>query len=144
MSEQRFQLASVIAPCTPAVLIFIGSFQVPSFPWDFLIVGLAFLTGYLGFFIFGFPLIYLLRREGLLSFPILMLSGPVFGVFVFYLFSLFLNFLLGSSAPFELTPFELAASLWGALLGFSVALSFGLIAGITWRSSGTPQKRGAP
>ena len=126
MSEQRFQLATVIAPCTPAVLIFIGGFQTQSFQWNFLIVGLALVTGYLGFFVVGFPLVYLLRRAGLLSLPILMLSGAVFGVFVFYLFWLFLNFLLGSSAPFEL-----AASFWGALLGLSVAFSFGLIGGIT-------------
>ena len=120
-------------------LILLGGFQTPSFQWNFLIVGLALLTSYLGFFIAGFPLIYLLRRAGVLSLPALILSGPVFGIFVFYYFSLFLNYLLGTSASFGLS-----ASLWGALLGLSVALSFGLIAGITWRSNGTPQKRGAP
>ena len=139
MPEQRFQLASVIAPCTPALLIFIGGVQTQSFQLNFLIVGLALLTGYLGFFIVGYPLIYLLRRAGMLSLPALMFSGPVFDILVFYFFSLFLSFLLGSSAPFGLS-----ASLWGALLGSCVALSFGLIAGITWRSSGTRQKRGAP
>ena len=138
MTEQRFQIASLVAPSTPALLVFIGD-QTQSFQWNFLIVGLALLTGYLGFFIVGYPLIYLLRRTGFLSLPVLMLSGPVIGVLVFYFFLLFLSFLLGSSASFGLS-----AIIWGAGLGLCVALSFGLIAGITWRSSGTPQKRGAP
>jgi hypothetical protein len=135
MTEHRFQIASLMAPCTPALFVFIG-FLTQSFQWNFLIVGLALLTSYLGFFIVGYPLIYLLRRTGLLSLPVLMLSGLVFGVLVFYLFSLFLGFLLESSAPFGLS-----ATLWGALLGLCVALSFGLIAGITWHAGGTPQKR---
>ena len=138
MTEQRFQIALLIAPCTPALFVFFG-LQTQSFQWDFLIVGLALLTSYLGFFMAGYPLICLLRRAGLLSLPVLMLSGLVLGVLVFYFFWLFLGFLLGSSAPFVLP-----AILGGAGLGLCIALSFGLIAGITWRSSGTPQKRGAP
>lgn len=137
MPEQRFWLAAAMAPCVPAVLILASGFHTQSFQWTFLMVGLALLTGYLGFLAVGLPLVYMLRRVGLLSLPALMLSGAVFGVLVFYLFSLFLDFLLGSPASFKLM-----ASLLGALLGFSVALSFGLIAGITWRPSGTPQRRG--
>lgn len=133
MTEQRFRIASLIAPCIPVLFIFfvLVDFETPSFQWNFLFVGFALFIGYLGFFMVGFPLIYILRRNGFLSLPMLMLSGLVLGVLVFYLFWLLLGFLLGSSVPYELS-----AILWGAALGLCVALSFGLIAGITWRSSG--------
>lgn len=65
----------------------------------------------------------------------LVLSGSVLGVLVFYLFWLFLGNLLDLSAPFGLSTILL-----GAMLGLSIALAFGLIASITWRSGGTPQK----
>lgn len=82
-------------------------------------------TGYVSLFAFGLPLIYVLRRIGLLSLPFLTISGALAGAVVFVLYAKLFAFLLESSAPFD--PLQI---LWGAALGFSVAILFGLIAGV--------------
>ena len=125
MDNARFWLAAVVAPWPVPLII---SILFPRGPWSFLAVALGLLTGYMGLFVLGLPLFQLLQRIGWLSLPTLTLSGGLAGVIVFYFFGKVLNVLLTSSAPFiwiQLT--------WGAALGISVALLFGLIAGIPLR-----------
>ena len=81
--------------------------------------------GYAGFLILGLPAIILLRRTGVLSLPSVLLSGAILGVPVLYFSLLALDHLLGSSAQFDAN-----ALLWGAALGATVALCYGLIAGL--------------
>ena len=130
MAEPRFLLAIVIAPAAPALAIFFLGIVMaePSSPWSFLTVALAALTGYAGLFAVGLPLFHFLGRMGWLSLPVLVIFGALAGIAVFGLFSKFLGFLLGSS-----TSFDFAHIFWGAGLGFTVALLFGLIAGIPLR-----------
>lgn len=100
--------------------------------FNILAVALALLTSYLGLIVIGFPLIYLLKRIGWLNLPALAITGALAGIGVFALFLEGLGAMLESSAPINIIQI-----LWGAGLGLSAALSFGLISGITNRPSST-------
>ena len=126
MTEPRFIAASIVTPWLPAIGITIAGFKSESPHWNLLIFGFITVASYFGLFAFGFPVIHFLRRVGWLNLPLLVFSGAAIGIVVFSLAMAFLGFLLGSSSPFWS-----ADLLWGAALGSSVALCFGLIAGIT-------------
>jgi hypothetical protein len=118
-----------------AVVLF---FVVQSRGWSFRselpwILGVGAITGYVGLFAIGLPIMRALRRAGRLNLLSLTLCAVPAGVLAFYLFLRILGFLLESSAPFELRH-----AIWGASLGAFVALVFGVIAGLTLRSSGPP------
>ena len=135
MTKRRYQLAAVIAPAAPTlVLIGFSLANGESYsPWFGLIVAFALIVGYAGFFAVGVPLIHFLRRMGWFSLPILVVSGGLAGIIVFGAFGKFLGILLGSSAPFDLSD-VLFYVFWGAGLGFAVALLFSVIAGIPTRA----------
>ena len=138
MAEHRSLIAAMIAPwAAPAVLILLPVVQSRSWPFHYelpLIVTCSIVFSYLGSFALGLPLVHVLRRVGWLSLTSLTLSGALAGALVFYVFFQLLGVVLASSAPFGTLQI-----LWGVSLGFSVALVFGVIAGITWRSSGRPK-----
>ena len=131
MTKRRYQLAAVIAPAAPTlVLIGFALANGDSYsPWLVLIVAFALIVGYAGFFAVGVPLIHFLRRMGWLSLPTLVFSGAAAGIAVLGGVGKLLGILLGSSGSFDLS-YVLSYVSWGAGLGFAVALLFSLIAGI--------------
>ena len=123
-------LASAIAPCAPAVLLNIAGVTSSSiFTANYLMTGFALVFSYAGFLILGLPVLMLLTRLGILNLAAVLFCGAVLGVLVFLLFLLTLGAVLESSSPFH--PL---AYVWGAALGFAVALCYGLLARLPWRS----------
>ena len=137
MTKRRYQLAAVIAPAAPTlVLIGFALANGDSYsPWLVLIVAFALIVGYAGFFAVGVPLIHFLRRMGWLSLPTLVFSGAAAGIAVLGGVGKLLGILLGSSGSFDLS-YVLSYVSWGAGLGFAVALLFSLIAGIPFKAKG--------
>lgn len=132
MTETRFTVAAVTSPLVPAGIALAPMLQAESSQYNMLAVALALLTSYLGVIVIGLPLVHLLKRIGWLNLPALAITGALAGIGVFALFLQGLGAMLESSAPLNLIQI-----LWGAGLGLSAALSFGLIAGITNRPSST-------
>ena len=97
-------------------------------PW---VIGFSVLAAYVCLIVAGLPIVHVLRRIGHLNLVSLSLLGVLAGILVFYGFGQLLVILFQAKASFGL-----AEVLWGAWLGFSVALVFGLIAGLTFRSTG--------
>ena len=128
MPKKHVLLASTIAPCAPAILLNIAGLASSSFT-NYLITGFALVFSYAGFLMLGLPTLMVLTRMGVLNLATVLVSGAVLGVLVFYLFWLTLGVLLESSAPFNSLAY-----LSGAALGFSVALCYGLLARLPWRS----------
>jgi hypothetical protein len=125
MFNKREWVAFLLAPLFPVVffeLVFIMSgsgldvfallFSVP--------------FSYVPCFLFCVSVMRILRARGMLSVTNVALCGVVLGAAVFYLFRFVFSAMLGSSADVVPAVSELV---WGALLGLSVALPFGLIAG---------------
>ena len=137
MPHRRRILAAIIAPWA-ARLATVVFFVVQSRGWPFRselpwILGVSAITAYVGLFAIGLPIMRALRRAGRLNLLSLTLCAVPAGVLAFYLVLRLLGFLLESSAPFELSQ-----AIWGASHGAFVALVFGVIAGLTLRSSGPP------
>ncbi len=145
MTEQREAIAAVLAPlAAPVLTVVLFALPAKSLPSYHDLPGIVFpavIVSYLGFFLVGLPVVFLLRRLRLLNLPALIVCGALSGVIVFSIFEVLLSVLLGTIEYFRLT---VSGAIWGASIGAGVAALFGSIAGITWRSSGTPQKRGAP
>ena len=135
MTKRRYQLAAVIAPAAPTlVLVGFGLANGESYsPWFVLIVAFALIAGYAGFFAVGIPVIHLLRRMGWFSLSILTFFGALAGIAVLGVFGKLLGIVIGSSGPFD-PSYVLSYVFWGAALGFTVALLFSLIAGIPFRA----------
>jgi hypothetical protein len=135
VTQDRLVIATIVAPCSaPITIILAAVVQCGCWPFHYdlpWIVGFSLITGFVGLCAVGLPLVYVLRRVGRLNLISLALSGALAGVLVFYLFGRLLAFLLESSGPFNLL-----SAVWGAALGFILALVFGLIAGLTTRSTG--------
>ena len=135
MSDYRFITAATIAPWTaPLFMILFPVIQSRGWPFHyevpFIVVASAFMS-HIGLYVFGLPLTFLLRRMGWLNLISLTLGGALEGVAVFYLFGRILGHLLNSSSSFALSD-----GAQGASLGFGVALMYGLISGLTLRSTG--------
>lgn len=145
MTKRRYQLAAVIAPAAPTLLLIgFGLVKGELFSrWFVLMVAFALVAGYAGYFAIGVPLIQFLRRMGWLSLPTLVFSGAAAGIAVLGGVGKLLGILLGSSGSFDLS-YVLSYVSWGAGLGFAVALLFSLIAGIPFsRRKGEQCTRGS-
>lgn len=139
LDRRRTSLAAAVAPAVLPLLV--GGLELANgvgFSWGFLTVGLVAGSSYAGMFFIGLPAILILRHFGQLNLVTLALVGICGGILTFFCSLTILGLLLGSSAAFGTVQV-----LWGATLGLAVALSFGAIAGITIRSTGPVQRRGA-
>ena len=123
----------------PAILM-IGLPVLFSFSWPFnetdyvYIIVISIVFGYFGFIVFGLPLVHWLKRANKLNLIYLSLGGALAGTIAATLFFILLGLLLNSDASLKPGGF-----IWGAALGFSVAITYGAISGITNRSKTTPQ-----
>ena len=134
MNDRRLIMATVFAPLiVPAIFVAIQLFASDNHAAIQLVVFFSTATAYAGTLVIGLPAVYALRRAQMLNLLSLALAGAAGGVIMFVVFLRFLGFLLESSAPFDLLQ-----ALWGGALGLLVSLTFGALAGITWRSSGRP------
>lgn len=77
-------------------------------------------------------ILYLLRKSNLLSLWIMVACGFVMGIIFWYLIGFLITDLLDSKNDY--VP-SLLGVFWGGVFGVSVALPFGLIAGIPWKAS---------
>jgi hypothetical protein len=130
--NKRYLKAILISPIVPVVFISIALFPNSNSSWNILILLCALITSYLGTLLFGIPTIKLLKYYNLLNLPLLVLSGSIMGIIVLCIAMLLLGLLLGSTASFNF-----ATVVWGAIFGFCVSITFGLIAGITRRLNRT-------
>lgn len=123
--NKREWMAFLLAPLIPAVF-FVLIFIVSGSGFDFFAFLISVPFSYVPCFLFCVSAMKILRARGMLSVTNIALCGVVLGAAVFYLFRFVLSAMLGSSADVVPAVSELV---WGALLGLSVALPFGLIAG---------------
>ena len=124
--NSRFVKAILLSPLIPVLFI---SIVVPfknNFQFSILILFSAVVVSYAGTLLFGIPAVMLLKRFNMLNLPILVLFGTVLGIIILYVALFLLGVVQVSNSGFDLT-----AGIWGAILGFCVSLTFGLIAGIT-------------
>ena len=142
MDSHRLRLAATLSPLVPgaffAVLLFY--FGGPSTPFGLvgLILIFAIPVSYTGLALFGLPLFLMLKKRDALTIVPFLIVGTSGGMVMFMVFSLLLSLLLGTSYKFG---FDQIA--WGAGMGFSVALTFCLLAGITSASSRRASLRSA-
>lgn len=135
-TKARFIAAAALAPwAAPVVVVIVSVVAAGEWPYQREFPGIVFysvLAAYVGLFAAGLPIVYALRRTGHLSVPVLGVAGAVAGVLILYLAMVLLGLLLNSSASFGKLQL-----MWGAALGFGVAIAFGLISGITmrWRAT---------
>ena len=136
-SETRFNLAAATAPLVPAFLVVV----VPTIltggtaygnAW-FLAILFSVVTSYVGLLVV-LPFIVYLRRNGRLTFVMLSVAGVAGGMVLFAGFLYVFAFMLGTQGYYD---YDLQDAIWGALLGLTVAVPFGLIAGITNQPSPT-------
>lgn len=139
MMNKRKLLAIIVAPLMPAIAI-IGESILTTMSWPFnqtdykLIILSSVVMSCLGLLIFGFPGIKILQKRSMLSLINLGIYGAVCGTFVFIVFLLGLGFFLNSTGEFSV-----GSIIGGAVLGSLVAITYGLISGITNRSRGAAQ-----
>lgn len=124
MEKTRLRNAYLIAPIVPSVILLVGFrlFDVRVFKF------MAFFSvpvSYIACLLFGMPLISLLKKKHKLNLLNLAVAGAVIGILVFYLFGIGFAAIMGSQVSFTPDAIQL---LWGAGLGLSVAIPFGLIA----------------
>jgi len=115
----------LIAPLVPAAVIAIPlAFQ--NFSASMWVILFAVPFSYIGTFLLGLPLIKLLDALGKLTVCYLALGGVALGAFVFYIFSNFFQYLMGTEIDW--TP-KIGGLVAGGALGFAVAASLGVLAG---------------
>lgn len=115
----------LVAPLVPAAVIGIFvAFQ--NFSASMWVMLFAVPFSYVGTFLLGLPLIKLLDTLGKLTVCYLALTGVAFGAFVFYMFSDFFQYLMGTEIDWSPTIGGLVA---GGFFGFMVAATLGVIAG---------------
>jgi hypothetical protein len=123
----RTQLAYLTAPLVPAILLACMLYAFADRNWGSKAVFLSFLVfGYIGCWALGPLLVLILKKLHLLSTLFISIGGAVMGFLVFYFLLFLFAMVLGSHASG--IP-SLPEILWGGGMGFSIALSFGLIAG---------------
>jgi hypothetical protein len=123
--NKREWRAFLLAPLIP-VVFFVLVFMASGYGFDFFALLISVPFSYVPCFLFCVSVMRILRARGMLTVTSIALCGVVLGAAVFYMFRFFLSAMLGSSA--DLVP-GVSELVWGALLGLSVALPFGLIAG---------------
>ena len=134
MRVSRLVLAAALAPLAAPVGLYLqGVIQTESFYFPiFSVVGLSGLVvSYLGLLLIGLPCFLVIKKLGLLNLPLLGLVGILAGVIVYFVFIS----LLFSSPSQALSSFDISSFLLGGLLGFSVALIFGVMAGVSLRGN---------
>jgi len=143
MNDHRVGIAAALSPLFPGVAfaVLLSFFGGPPTPLSLILLIFLFAlpVSYLGFALFGLPLLFFLRKRGTLSFAPFLAAGLVGGTVMFQAFALLLSWLLESPYRFGLDQIA-----WGAGLGLSVAAVFCLLAGITSGSSGRPRFAGLP
>lgn len=131
MFSNREALAFIIAPwASPIVIIAAATIRSGGWPFHYeinIIVSHAIITSYAGLIIIGIPIFRILRRLGKLNLLTLIFVGGICGVLVFMVFSVLLSFALSSKSHLA---FSISSILWGSILGTSVAVVYGLIAGV--------------
>ncbi len=130
--NKQYIKAYLLSSLVPVVFVLFLIQTSENFQWNSFIVLFALFGSYLGTLVFGMPIVFLLRGLKLLNLPVLVLSGTVMGVLVFYIFMQLLSFLLESASSFTV-----GILIWGAVFGFTVSITFGLISGITRRLTRT-------
>lgn len=122
----RIELAYILSPLVPSVIFAIAlHLSDMRLLWLTLLFSIPF--SYVPALVFGIPYISFLKRKNRLNVINLLLSGAFAGGLVFYLFGITISEMLDSPRSMLPTVRELLS---GAALGFLVALSFGVIAGI--------------
>ena len=122
MNSRNFK-AFLIAPLIPVVVACVSIPLTMSYFWSFVIIFLSALSSYSGTLIFGIPTLKLLKTHGYLNLMTLSLAGTFWGIIVFYLAT---SLIFGTY-----NEFNIITVLYGAVLGFFVSITYGLIAGIT-------------
>lgn len=141
MSVSRQRIAFALAPALPAVFLLVVPHLTNSAYTGrhtaALVLIIALSVSYLSCFLFGAPLIFILRRNRKLNTVYLSIGGAVLGAVVFYVFGFGFSALLNSSR--NLVP-SVGELFYGAVLGVLVALPFGLIAGYPLFGAGGESK----
>ncbi len=94
--------------------------------FSIIILLFALITSYLGTLVFGVPMVKLLQRFNFLNLPTLVFAGTLLGILLFYVGVFSLTLLLNSKSDFNTYTI-----IGGAISGFIVSLTFGLMSGIT-------------
>ncbi|MEM4987525.1 hypothetical protein V8G57_09020 [Collimonas sp. H4R21] len=134
MNRTRIVLAAFLAPWAAPISIVLGA-TIMAGEWPFhyelpLLVMVSVVFSYAGLFLFGFPIMYGLRRFGLINVFTVSVAGALLGLIVFGAFLILFSLALGSPVKIQAL---FSDSLWGLGLGFVVSLSYAKIAGLTWR-----------
>lgn len=124
--KTRMKLAFLLAPIVPSLFMVVLLY---SSGYKAVILALMFSIpiSYFSCFVFGFPIISYLKKKQRLNIINIVLSGALLGAIVFYIFGFGFSALLDSYRHPLPNLVELVS---GAVLGISVALPFGLIAGL--------------
>jgi len=130
----RIYAAAFVAPwAAPVAVLLLRAAQGPASPYQSdvpWILGFGVVTSYIGTLVLGLPLVVVLHRIHRLTLVPLLLCGSATGAVVFYLFLKVFALMLGS----PLATVRIRDLVGGTMLGVLVALVFGLIAGIPWRT----------
>ncbi|QNP47420.1 hypothetical protein [Diaphorobacter aerolatus] len=126
----RTLIAILIAPLFPAMLL-ISLSLITNASRSGLGVGVfaSIFFGYIGFFLFGVPSIFILQKNNLLTVLNLALCASIFGVLVYGVFLFLFSLMMGVSVKME----SLGKVFVGGVLGAGIAFFYGLIAGVRFK-----------
>lgn len=131
MNKRRITLAFLMAPLVPSIY-FLSMMDFASKNTIVMMLFYSLSFSYLPTIFVGIPLLLVLGRAGHLNILNVVIGGAIAGMIVFYVFGLVFMAMLGSAG--NIAP-SISGLIWGAISGISVALPFGLIAGIPMRKS---------
>lgn len=128
MSSNRIRWAFMLAPLVPALyLLVVGvASQSPVAYPELLILALVLAISYLSCFLFGIPLLQILRTREALQAPSFIGIASLLGVVV----NLGATFLVGVLLDTKGQVLQLDVVLWGLIFGAMVSVPFAAIAGI--------------
>jgi len=125
-------VATLFAPLSAPLVNFLFPILSSGGEWPYnqtdylLVIIVSASCAYLALFVIGIPIYWILKRRRMLSLLTLSIAGAVSGALAFEFF-LYLFAVMMKSTP----GVFVSALAWGASLGFLVALTFGLIAGVS-------------
>lgn len=134
ISKNRLILAYLLAPLIPTIIVVLLDeiFRHDKAGSATLLIALFSLPlSYLACLLGGSLLVYILNKMKALCLGYMLLGGFILGAVAWYFIGYLIAFLLESDR--DLVP-ALLDIIGGGLLGVSVALPFGIIAGIPWRT----------
>lgn len=117
-------LSPLLIPVAVYILLLVSGSQSGGVGNVF-VLGFILAFSYLGVYAIGLPCVFFLRKCGKLNILNLALTGTFGGAIIFLLAMEFLGWLLGSSAPVNLS-----SVIWGGAMGLCVSVVFGVIAGV--------------